>query len=134
VIVKALPEQTKTLPLYVAAFAELIVILDVIAEIDALKPASVEDDEDPPINAPERFTSANVLVPAKVWLPAVTIPPLVPSAGVKLIVVPLIVAPLALDVPDIIPTVDTPDIAAGIEVQVVPFEVSTLPEVPGATV
>ena len=58
----------------------------------------------------------NVFAPAKVCDPVVTTPPLVASAGVKInSVVPLIVAPLALEVPDIDPIELKPALAAVIE-------------------
>ena len=134
VTVSALPEQTNTLPLYVAAFAELMVILEVTGLKAALKPAMVELTVDDPIIAPLKLTSAKLFVPAKVWAAVVTTPPLDPSAGVKVIVVPLMVAPFAFDVALMDPTEDTPEIAAGTEVQVVPFDVNTFPLVPGASV
>ena len=57
-----------------------------------------------------------VFSPAKVCAIVVIIPPLVASAGVKInSVVPLIVAPFALDVPEIAPIELKPALAAVIE-------------------
>ena len=47
--------------------------------------------------------------------------------------VPLIDAPLLFEVVLIVPTTDTPEAAAAPDVQVVPLDTNTLPEVPGAT-
>ena len=58
----------------------------------------------------------NVFAPAKVCDPVVTTPPLVASAGVKInSVVPLIVAPLALEVPEIAPILLNPAFEAVME-------------------
>ena len=65
VTVNALPEQTKTLPLYVAAFSELIVKLAVTADIAALNPAIVAELELAD-KAPATVTASKVFVPANV--------------------------------------------------------------------
>ena len=58
----------------------------------------------------------NVFEPAKVCAPVVTIPPLLASAGVKInSVVPLIIAPFALDVAAIAPIELKPALAAVID-------------------
>ena len=58
----------------------------------------------------------NVFEPAKVCAPVVTIPPLLTSAGVKInSVVPLIIAPFALDVAAIAPIELKPALAAVID-------------------
>jgi hypothetical protein len=80
------------------------------------------------MTAPELVDVAAVLfekvfTPASVCAPVVITPPFVPSAGVKVIVVPLIVAPFALDVPAIEATVFTPAIMEVVVALVIlPFE------------
>ena len=58
------PEQTNTLPLQVAALAELIVTLELTAVIAALNPDIVELIVDDPFMAPLKVTSSNVFAPA----------------------------------------------------------------------
>ena len=111
-----------------------MVIAEVIGVIAALKPAMVELEEDAPFKAPLRLTSAKVFVPANVCDAVVTTPPLVPSAAVSVIEVPLIVAPFTLEVALIEPTVETPEAGAACDTHVVPLDTKTLPVVPGATV
>ena len=52
--------------------------------------------------------AARVLAPPIVWTPLVSTPPLLPSAAVRVRMLPEIVAPLALAVPEIAPTLVTP--------------------------
>ena len=71
-------------------------------------------------------------MPAKVWIPVVTIPPFVPSAGARLNAPPLMEAPFAVELPKAATEV-TPLAGGAADVQVVPLEISILPVVPGAT-
>jgi hypothetical protein len=89
--------------------------VNVVFEVAVILPAVVAV-----VALPKKFGAVtsllNVLAPAKVCDPVVTIPPFVASAGVKInSVVPLIVAPLALEVPDIDPIELKPALAAVIE-------------------
>ena len=67
----------------------------------------------------------NVLEPAKVCVPLVTIPPLVPSAGARVNVAPLIEAPLAVEDPAILPTVVTAVVGVDQLATPLPFVVKT---------
>lgn len=56
---------------------------------------------------------ATVLFPAKLCVPVVTMPGFVPSAGPKVIVLPDMLAPFAMDEPENVPTVVIPDVTIG---------------------
>jgi hypothetical protein len=82
-------------------------ILVVVVAVDAV----VALPDKLPIKLGAVILLLNVFAPAIVCVPLVTIPPLVPSAGERVNVVPLIVAPFILEVPLIDPTVLAPDAA-----------------------
>jgi hypothetical protein len=93
----------------VSVLFAVAVILPAVVAVVALPDKS-------PIKFGAVTVALNVFAPAKVCAPVVTTPPFVASAGVNInSVVPLIVAPFALEIPDILPIELNPELEAVME-------------------